>query len=92
VSPDRLPCADVADESDGKLVHLHGLNLSRAWNLANVAGALPDDDPRRAALHAAAARHLAAGTEAALAADDYAGRHWLPSFAVYALTQPAPVA
>ena len=43
-----LPCGEVADETDGKWVHLHGLNLSRAWNLRNIAAALPHDDSRRA--------------------------------------------
>jgi hypothetical protein len=89
VSPERLPCAGVADEADGKLVHLHGLNLSRAWNLAGIADALPAGDRRIGALRAAAERHLAAGAAAALAGADYAGTHWLPSFAVYALTRAA---
>jgi hypothetical protein len=83
-----LPCAEVGDESDGKAVHLHGLNLSRAWNLANVAAALPDGDARREALFAAAARHGAAGLGATLATTHYAGDHWLPTFAVYLLTEP----
>lgn len=81
-----LPCAEVGDETDGKAVHLHGLNLSRAWNLANMAAALPGGDPRRTALGAAAARHRAAGVEATLATTHYAGDHWLPTFAVYLLT------
>ncbi|HVY63993.1 MAG TPA: DUF2891 family protein, partial [Gammaproteobacteria bacterium] len=53
-APDWLPCAEVRDETDGKEVHLHGLNLSRAWNLANLADALPAGDPRAPALRAAA--------------------------------------
>ena len=81
-----LPCGEVNDEADGKAVHLHGLNLSRAWNLANVAAALPPADPRVAALRAAAARHRDAGLRATLATRHYAGDHWLPSFAVYLLT------
>jgi hypothetical protein len=85
-----LPCAEVADGSDGKWVHLHGLNLSRAWNLRNIAGALPGDDARRTALEAAAERHAAAGLHATLAARDYAGGHWLPSFAGYWLTGSGP--
>ncbi len=31
----------VSDSTDGKLVHLHGLNFSRAWNLYNLAMSLP---------------------------------------------------
>jgi hypothetical protein len=82
-----LACAQVADEADGKAVHLHGLNLSRAWNLANVAAALPESDARRAALLRAADRHRAAGVTATLATKHYAGNHWLPTFAVYLLTE-----
>ena len=81
-----LPCGAVVDETDGKAVHLHGLNLARAWNLRNIAAALPRDDARRGPLAAAAERHAAAGLAATLAARDYAGDHWLPSFAVYLLT------
>jgi len=44
---------------------------------------------RVAALRAAAARHRNAGLSAALAGRDYAGNHWLPSFAVYLLTDRA---
>ncbi len=81
-----LGCATVADETDGKAVHLHGLNLSRAWNLANIAAALPPGDARAAPLREAAARHRDAGLRATLATRHYAGDHWLPSFAVYLLT------
>jgi hypothetical protein len=69
-------------------VHLHGLNLSRAWNLYAIAAALPHADSRRGALEAAAERHAAAGIEATLAAEDYAADHWLPSFAGYLLSAP----
>jgi hypothetical protein len=81
-----LPCAQVTDETDGKDVHLHGLNLSRAWNLANIAAALPAGDARTKPLRAAADRHRAAGLGATLATRHYAGNHWLPSFAVYLAT------
>ena len=83
---DWLPCAAVSDETDGRSVHLHGLNLSRAWNLANIAAALPAGDPRAEALREAAARHRDAGLRATLATRHYAGDHWLSSFAVYLLT------
>jgi hypothetical protein len=86
-----LPCGEVADETDGKWVHLHGLNLSRAWNLAAIAAALPAQDARRGTLHAAAERHRAAGLAATLGGHDYAGDHWLPSFAVYLLTNGARI-
>src|SRR5690606_27828502 len=55
---DWLPVAPAAaDETDGKLVHLHGLNLSRAWNLRRIAAALPPADPRVTPLRDAAERH-----------------------------------
>lgn len=86
-----LPCGEVADETDGKWVHLHGLNLSRAWNLRNIAAALPPHDARRAPLAAAADRHAGTGLRATLQGAHYAGDHWLPSFAVYLVTAaPAP--
>lgn len=81
-----LEPAKVSDETDGKLVHLHGLNLSRAWNLENVAAALAPDDSRAKALRAAAEAHLKAGIRATLGTKHYAGDHWLPTFAVYLLT------
>jgi hypothetical protein len=77
--------ATVTDRTDPQLVHLDGLNLSRAWCLRGIATALPADDPARTSLADAADRHA----EAALghvASGDYAGEHWLASFAVYLLT------
>lgn len=73
----------VSDRSDGKIAHLDGLNLSRAWCWRSLAKALPADDLRKAIMAAAAARHL----DAALphVAGDYMGEHWLASFAVLAL-------
>lgn len=79
------PVAAV-DRADGKLAHLDGLNLSRAWMLDGIATALPADDPRRAAFAAASEAHAAAGL-AAVPAADYMGSHWLGSFAVYLLTR-----
>ena len=76
----------VLDPTDGKLVHLDGVNLSRAWNLVNIAAALPDDDPRRAALQAAARIHAEAGI-ANVSAEHYEGSHWLASFATYLVTR-----
>jgi hypothetical protein len=74
------------DPSDPKLSHLDGLNLSRAWMLQGMAAALPESDTRRRALVGAAERHAAAGL-AGIRAELYEGSHWLPSFAVYLLTQ-----
>ncbi len=84
-----LSPAVVSDRADPKIVHLDGLNLSRAWCMRDVAAALPKDDPGRAVLGEAAARHAEAGL-AHVASGDYAGEHWLASFAVYLLSAPAP--
>ena len=81
-----LEPAVVSDASDGKLVHLDGLNLSRAWMLEGIAGALPEKDPRRLALGAAAREHRAAGL-LAVAGEHYEGGHWLGSFATYLVTE-----
>ena len=54
----------VTDKSDGKLAHLDGLNLSRAWMLEGMASALPADDPRRTIIETAAAQHARAGLAA----------------------------
>ncbi len=75
----------VLDATDGKLVHLDGLNLSRAWALENIAAGLPAGDPRSPALRAAAALHRESGL-AAVTGEHYEGGHWLASFATYLLT------
>jgi hypothetical protein len=77
----RLP--RVSDRSDGKIAHLDGLNLSRAWCFRSLAASLPADDARRPILGDASALHLAAGLDHV--AGDYMGEHWLASFAVLAL-------
>ena len=77
-----VPCADRAD---GKLAHLDGLNLSRAWMLDGVAAGLPADDERRERLTALADAHATAGL-AAVTGLHYAGGHWLGTFATYLLT------
>jgi len=77
--------ATVTDPSDGKLAHLDGLNLSRAWMLEGIARELPGDDPRVATLRAVAAAHRQSGLEAVTGAH-YEGGHWLGSFAVYLVT------
>lgn len=84
-SPDWLAVGVVTDRTDGKLVHLDGLNLSRAWMLEGIASGLPADDPRLPALRAAAARHRSAGL-AAVSGKHYAGGHWLGTFATYLVT------
>jgi hypothetical protein len=78
--------ATVTDRSDGHLVHLDGLNLSRAWCMKGIASALPADDPVRKKLLDAAAKHAEAGLKQ-VASGEYAGEHWLASFAVYMLAE-----
>jgi len=82
---DWLVPAVVTDPTDGKLAHLDGLNLSRAWMLGGVLSGLPAEDPRRPALAAAARRHRASGL-ASVTGEHYEGGHWLGSFAVYLVT------
>ena len=79
--------ADVLDRTDPQLVHLDGLNLNRAWTMRSLAASLPADDPARLVLERSSARHAEAGL-AQVASGDYAGEHWLASFAVYLLTEP----
>ncbi|HEY8617806.1 DUF2891 domain-containing protein [Phenylobacterium sp.] len=74
--------ATVTDRTDGKIVHLDGLNLSRAWCWRELANALPSH--AAAAAEAAASAHLAASLPHV--AGDYMGEHWLASFALLALT------
>lgn len=83
---DWLPVGVVTDPSDGKLVHLDGLNLSRAWALDAMAVSLPPGDPRVPALRAVASSHRAAGL-AAVTGTHYEGAHWLGTFAVYLVTE-----
>lgn len=83
---DWLPAGIVTDPTDGKLVHLDGLNLSRAWNLENIAAALPEGDRRIGSLLAAKALHAQAGLSN-VSAEHYEGGHWLASFATYLITQ-----
>ena len=81
-----LPPAVVTDKSDGHLVHLDGLNLSRAWMLEGIAAGLPPRDPRIVSLLGAAREHRRAGLTA-VTGEHYEGGHWLGSFAVYLVTK-----
>jgi len=85
-STEWLRPAVVTDKRDGHLVHLDGLNLSRAWMLEGIATGLPRGDPRIAGLLGAAREHHRAGL-AAVTGEHYEGGHWLGSFAVYLVTQ-----
>jgi Protein of unknown function (DUF2891) len=77
--------ATVSDRSDGKIAHLDGLNLSRAWCWRHLAGTLANDAPRQQRALFAAQRHLDASL--AHVAGDYAGEHWLATFALLAIDE-----
>ncbi len=82
--PQRQPAtlfipATVSDRNDGKIAHLDGVNLSRAWCWRALAGFTPDP---AAALDATAAHRDASLPHVS---GDYMGEHWLASFAVLAL-------
>jgi hypothetical protein len=73
--------AFVSDRSDGKIAHLDGLNLSRAWCWRSIADAL---DPAMAELaRRTADEHLDASLPHVVG--DYMGEHWLATFALLAL-------
>lgn len=75
--------ATVSDRSDGKIAHLDGLNLSRAWNWRAIAAALGPDHPITPVAMTTAQRHLAAALPHVTG--DYMGEHWLATFALLAL-------
>ena len=77
--------ARVNDRSDLQIVHLDGLNLSRAWCMRNIAAALPETDPRHSALLRSADAHTAASLPH-VCSGHYGGEHWLATFAMLALT------
>ena len=74
--------ATVSDRSDGKIAHLDGLNLSRAWCWRRIAATL-----RSHAVQPLAAAAITAHLDASLphVTGDYMGEHWLASFALLAL-------
>ena len=76
--------AIVSDRSDGKIAHLDGTNLSRAWCWRGIASLLPPSE--RGVAEAAADTHLAASLPHI--SGDYMGEHWLASFALLALLSP----
>jgi DUF2891 family protein len=88
--PDNLlRPAFVSDRSDGQIVHLDGLNLSRAWCMRDIAAALGPNHPLYPELARAAQVHAEASLPH-VASGDYMGEHWLASFAVLMLSSPAP--
>jgi hypothetical protein len=75
--------AHVSDRADGKIAHLDGLNLSRAWCWRGIARALGAGHPVGALAEEAAKAHLTAALPHL--ADDYMGEHWLATFALLAM-------
>ena len=78
--------AKVGDRTDPKIVHLDGLNLSRAWCMFGIARALKPTDGRVSILRQAARAHISAAL-AQVGSGHYEGEHWLATFAVYALAE-----
>lgn len=72
----------VIDREDGKLVHMDGLNLSRAWCLYAISRV----DPKLGHLKILADKHLEASLDKIIDGS-YAGEHWLASFALHALLE-----
>ena len=77
----KLEVALVGDREDGQLVHLDGLNFSRAWVLFGLANQYPNEFGHLVSL---AQEHVAYSFPN-LMGDSYEGGHWLGSFAIYAL-------
>lgn len=75
-----LPVGEVSDRTDGKLVHLDGVNFSRAWCINTIA----EDIPQLQHLKQISYRHIHYSLPN-LIGDSYEGGHWLGSFAIYAL-------
>ena len=76
----NLETGKVSDRTDGKLVHLDGVNFSRAWSLNEIAKGLPE----YAHLRNIANQHINYSLPS-IVGDSYEGGHWLGSFAIYAL-------
>ena len=75
--------AVVSDRSDGKIAHLDGLNLSRAWCWRTLADALGPNHGVNLIAEQTAIQHL--NTSLPHVAGDYMGEHWLATFALLAL-------
>lgn len=82
----RLEPTRVTDITDGRLYHLAGLNLSRAWMLEGIVSKLPASNGGRKTLEELASRLRQAGLES-IKSEHYEGGHWLGSFAVYLVSR-----
>ncbi len=74
-----LQIAEVTDRSDGKLAHLDGLNFSRAWCLYEIGNVLENKK-----IINLANKHFEYSYKK-MDSGEYAGAHWLASFALYAV-------
>jgi hypothetical protein len=83
---EKLQPTRVNDLTDGRLYHLAGLNLSRAWMLEGIQSKLPVADARHKPLGELAAKLRQAGLES-IRSEPYEGGHWLGSFAVYLISR-----
>ncbi|MDH5475804.1 MAG: DUF2891 domain-containing protein [Cyclobacteriaceae bacterium] len=81
-----LATGRVSDRTDGKLVHLDGVNFSRAWCLYGIANTFPE----YAHLKEVANKHINYSLPS-IVDDNYEGTHWLGSFAIYALNTASDV-
>lgn len=77
----ELEPAKVVDRTDGKLVHLDGLNFSRAWCLYTIASHLPEQENKLTSIADAHIQH----SMNQVVGSDYMGSHWLATFLLYAL-------
>ena len=75
----------VSDRTDGYLIHLDGLNFSRAWNFYHLIAQYPKPF---AHLRPLADKHLQASLPAVVDGN-YEGEHWLASFALHAFEEKA---
>jgi hypothetical protein len=75
--------ARVSDPADGQISHLNGLNLSRAWCFSGIADGLEEEDGLAEVLREAAGTHLEVSLPEVFG--NYAGEHWLATFAVLAV-------
>ena len=76
----------VSDVTDGYIVHLAGLDLSRAWCMQGILTALPDGDRRVTLLKESMAAHARLGYQYVFSGH-YEGDHWLATFAIYLHTR-----
>jgi hypothetical protein len=75
-----LETGKVSDRTDGKLVHLDGVNFSRAWSLNKISDGLSEYSHLKNI-----ANHHINYSLPSIVEDSYEGGHWLGSFAIYAL-------